>query len=587
MIKLIFRYIKKYWYIALLAPTFMICEVGMDFLLTQQMQILIDEGIQTLNKDVIIECGWKMIIILFVGVICGVLSGVFTNLTSYKCVNDMRQDLFSKILSLSYNQTDKFSTASLVIRVTNDVSQIQQLISMSLRMFVRQISMFVLGIVFTLTINVKFAYVLAVVIPIELLIMALFLVKGAPFFNLVQKKIDRVNTVVHENVSGARVVKAFNKEEYEINRFENANIEHTNVQLKIQNMIAFLMPLLMITIYIAQVVVYGISGKSIFDAYVSPFTFAPEIMVGQVNQAITYMMMICMSLMMFGMLALFITRGIASAKRILEVLNCELEIKDGNFDLKDKKDIGTVEFKNVSFKYPDTSSNVLESLFFKVNKGETIAIVGGTGSGKSSLVNLITRFYDVSEGEILVDSINIKEYKQKDLRDIVAICLQKSELFAGTIEDNIRWGNLNASEEEILKALDIAQASEFVNGLDKGIKSWVEEKGTSLSGGQKQRLSIARAIIKKPEILIFDDSTSALDLVTEAKLYKAMNKNIKDVTKIVVAQRVATAKKADKIIVLDQGKIVALDTHDNLMKNCSVYIDIYNSQLKEGDINGE
>ena len=288
-----------------------------------------------------------------------------------------------------------------------------------------------------------------------------------------------------------------------------------------------------------------------------------------------------MSIMMLGMIFTSLARATASAKRINEVLDCEEEIKDGKKDIN-LEETGTIEFKNVSFKYPGSSSYSLQNISFKANKGDVIAIVGATGSGKSTLVNLITRFYDVSEGEILVDNINVKDYTQKELRNKVAICLQKAELFSGTIKDNIKWGKEDATDEEVDEACSIAQAKEFILSKEKGYDEYVEEKGTSLSGGQKQRLSIARAIIKKPEILIFDDSTSALDLVTEAKLHQAMNEKIKDITKIIVAQRISTARNAKKIIVLDNGQIVGFDTHDNLMKNCEIYIDIYNSQLKKG-----
>ena len=342
------------------------------------------------------------------------------------------------------------------------------------------------------------------------------------------------------------------------------------------------MPLFMIIVYFAQIAIYSIGGNSILGGYNNGSE--PEILLGQTSQAITYIVMICFSLMQFGMIFSNVARAQASAKRINEVLDCPLEIVDGDLEIGTLTETGTVEFKNVSFQYPNTNGNVLENISFKINKGETIAIVGATGSGKTTLVNLITRFYDVTGGEVLVDNVNVKEYKQVDLRNKIAIALQKSELFAGTIAENIAWGKPDATIEEIRLAADIAQASEFILSKEQGFDEYVEEKGTSLSGGQKQRLSIARAIVKKPEILIFDDASSALDLVTEANLYKAMRKHISDTTKIVVAQRVATAKNADKIIVLDGGEIVDFDTHANLLKNCEVYQDIYNSQLKrEGD----
>lgn len=583
MLKLL-RYLKKYWWAAILAPIFMVIEVSMDMMLTGQMQQMIDFGIPSKDLDKILSIGFTMIVIVFIGVVGGFLSGVFANIASCNFANDLRQDLFKKIMRLSYDQTDDFSTGSLVTRVTNDVMQMQNFIAQMIRMFIRSFGMFALGIVFTLTIDLRFAIILAIALPLEIIIMLLFMKKAFPMFSVMQTKLDNVNTVVHENVTGARVVKAFCKEDYEDNRFKRVNGEHADLLLYVNKLFAWLMPLFMLIVYFAQIAIYSIGGTSIFGGFNNGTE--PEILLGETSQAITYIVMICFSLMQFGMIISNIARAQASAKRINEVLDCPLEIVDGKLDVNTLTESGTVEFKNVSFAYPNSHGNVLENISFKINKGETIAIVGATGSGKTSLVNLITRFYDVTSGEVLVDGVNVKEFNQVDLRNKIAIALQKSELFAGTIKDNISWGKLDATDEEIKLAADIAQATEFIESKKEGFDEYVEEKGTSLSGGQKQRLSIARAIVKKPEILIFDDASSALDLVTEAKLYKAMREHINDTTRIVVAQRVATAKNADKIIVLDGGVIVDFDTHENLLANCEVYQDIYNSQLKrEGDSN--
>ena len=580
MLKLL-KYVKKYWYFAILAPTFMFLEVFMDMLLTLFMEKMVDFGVQTGNINNIIKYGLLMLLFLFIGVACGILSGVFTNLTSFKFSNDLRKDVFKKIMHLSYNQTDKFSTGSLVTRVTNDITQVQNLLSMALRMFIRALSFFILGIIFTLNINIEFGYILLIILPIEILVIIIFVKLAFPIFSVIQTKLDKVNTIVHENLTGARVVKAFSKEDYEYSRFKGANDEYTQKNLYVGKISAFLMPILMIIVYIGQIVIYYVGGNSILEASKNALKINDMILVGEISQAITYISMICMSIMMLGMIFTSLARATASAKRINEVLDCEEEIKDGKKDIN-LEETGTIEFKNVSFKYPGSSSYSLQNISFKANKGDVIAIVGATGSGKSTLVNLITRFYDVSEGEILVDNINVKDYTQKELRNKVAICLQKAELFSGTIKDNIKWGKEDATDEEVDEACSIAQAKEFILSKEKGYDEYIEEKGTSLSGGQKQRLSIARAIIKKPEILIFDDSTSALDLVTEAKLHQAMNEKIRDITKIIVAQRISTARNAKKIIVLDNGQIVGFDTHDNLMKNCEIYIDIYNSQLKKG-----
>ena len=582
MFKLL-KYLKKYWWAAVLAPLFMIGEVAMDMLLANQMKKIIDEGISTSNLQNVVTFGLIMLAMVLVGVVCGFLSGVFANIASNNYANDLRKDLFAKIMKLSFDQNDEFSTASLVTRVTNDVTQMQMFIAQMIRMFIRSFGMFSLGIAFTIMIDYRFALILAVALPLEIIVMLVFMKKAFPVFSIIQKKLDGVNLVVHENVSGARVVKAFSKEEYEVDRFDLANSSYADTLLYINKVFALLMPLFMLIIYGAQVVIYLIGGNFIFTAYPS----SPEITIGEVAQAIQYIVMICMSLMSFGMIFSNIARASASAKRINAVLDCPLVIQDGTLDVTTLKEQGTVKFNNVSFAYPKANGNVLENLSFEIHKGETVAIVGATGSGKTTLVNLITRFYDVTSGEVLVDGVNVKEYKQSELRDKIAIALQKSELFAGTIKDNILWGKPDASDEEVILAAQIAQAEEFILNKSDKYDEYIEEKGTSLSGGQKQRLSIARAIIKKPEILIFDDSTSALDLVTEAKLYAAMKTHINDTTRIVVAQRVATAKNADRIIVLDGGSIIAFDTHENLLQNCEVYIDIYNSQLKREGVFGE
>lgn len=597
MFKLL-KYLKKYWYFALLAPIFMIAEVTMDMLVTNKMGTMIDivnsygptsNNNQFLNT--IVSNGIIMLALVLIGVVSGILSGVFANLASQKFANDLRKDLFSKIMHLSFQQSDDFSTASLVTRVTNDVTAVQTMIAMAIRMFIRSLSMFILGIVFTLQISKQFMIILAVALPLEILIMVFFMIKAFPMFSIVQTKLDKVNSVVHENLTGARVVKAFSKEDYEYNRFVEANDTLTNITLKVNKLMAIIMPLFMLIVYAGMIAIYYIGANSQFDAMLYLENFAtsidPKISVGEMEKATTYIMMIMSSLLMIGMTFANMARAAASGKRINEVLETPDIICDGNLDVTTLKETGTIEFKNVDFAYPNASASVLENINLKIEKGETVAIVGATGSGKTTLVNLITRFYDVTNGEILVDGENIKNYKLVDLRNKIAIVLQKAELFAGTIKENIKWGNPNATDEEVEWAANIAQAIEFIDSKEKKFDEYVEEKGTSLSGGQRQRLSITRAIVKKPEILIFDDSTSALDLVTEAKLYKAMRDNIADTTKIVVAQRIATAKNADKIVVLDGGTIIAYDTHENLLANCEIYQDIYNSQLKrEGDING-
>jgi len=576
----ILSYLKKYWYKAILAPLFMIFEVLMDMLIVDRMEVMIDVTIPSGSITEILKVGLVMLLYVFVGVICGFLSGLFTFITGYNFANDLRKDTFRKIMDLSYNQTDEFKTGSLVTRVTNDVTQIQNFISMALRGFVRSIAFFALGIYFTLKISSKFGMILIILLPVELIILFVFAKFVVPFFSKLQKKTDRINTIVHENVTGARVVKAFSKEEYEIDRFKVANLDYSNTQLRVSVLMSLLIPLLSLLLSTGIVIIYYIGGESIFDHFKSALHVEMDIMNGEIAAAINYITMIVNAILMFGMIFTSLARAIASGKRILEIFDAKKDIVDGDFDINNKNKVGTVEFRNVSFAYPN-SKEILHNINLNIKQGETIAIIGATGSGKSSLVNLISRFYDVTSGELLVDGVNVKDYKQYDLRSFISVSLQKSEMFAGTIEENILWGNPNASHDEVVKAAQISQSEEFILEKENGYNEYVEEKGTSLSGGQKQRLSIARALIKKPEILILDDSTSALDLLTEAKLYQEMKKEIGNVTKIVVAQRIATAKKADKIAVIDSGTIVAFDSHDKLIKSCEIYQDIYNSQLKK------
>ena len=581
MFKLL-RYLKKYWFIALLAPTFMVGEVAMDMLLTSYMEKMVDYGIQTMNMDNVVKYGLIMLGIVAIGVLAGILSGVFTNIAAFKFSNDLRKDLYSKIMKLSLNQTDDFRTASIITRVTNDVTQIQSMVSMSLRMLIRAVSFFILGIVFTLSISIRFGTVLLIVLPIEVLLIALFIKVIFPVFKKIQAKLDKLNTVVHENVDGARVVKAFSKEPFETNRFVKANEDYTNENFFIAKMSAFAMPVISLIIYVAQIVIYYIGGTSLISA--ARDYIEPTLMVGQITQANTYIMMVCMHMIMLGVMLSVFARGFASASRINEILDAPLELSDGNEDKDTLTEHGTIEFKNVSFKYPGAANNALTDVSFRINQGDTVAIVGSTGCGKTTLVDLIPRFSDATEGEVLVDGRNVKDFKKTELRETVSICLQKSELFEGSIKENISYGRCDASDEEINKAASVAQVTEFLPTKEKGIDDSVGEKGSELSGGQKQRVSIARALLMNSEILIFDDSTSALDLVTESKLHDALKREYPNTTLLIVAQRIATAKHADKIIVLDDGMVSGFDTHDNLMKNNAIYQDIYNSQLKKEEV---
>ncbi len=567
-------YLKKYWYLALLSPLFMILEVSMDLLQPDLMSRIVDEGVLGQDMDIILNVGLKMLVTVLIGCFGGIMSGVFGTMASQKFSRDLRKDAFRRVMNMSFQQTDKFTCGSLVTRLTNDITACQDFVAMALRMAIRAGMQFIGGIFMVLNINVTFGLVLLFTLPIQLVIIIIVLKKGAPLFGIVQSKLDRVNSVVQENVSGARVVKAYTREEYEIDRFAKANDDLCNTNLRVQKLMALLMPILSILMNASVLAVIYIGGLQ---------TAAAELEVGKIMASVTYITQILMSMMMIGMMFQQVTRAAASAKRISEILDTEPAIADGGFSgSTDEK--GTVEFRGVSFRYPGVqANNVISDISFKVNKGETVAILGATGCGKTSLVSLIPRFYDVTDGEVLVDGVNVKEYNTDDLRHKIGFVLQKAELFSETIEQNIRWGDSAASDEDVRRAADIAQASEFVGGFTDGFREMITEKGSSLSGGQKQRLSIARAIAKKPEILIFDDSMSALDLTTDAKLQKALRENLGGTTVIMIAQRVASVMGADKIAVIDGGRLAAFDNHENLLKNCPVYQDIYNSQMREGD----
>lgn len=568
-------YLKKYWYFAVLSPLFMILEVSMDLVQPSLMSQIVDDGITQGNISLIVELGIQMLIFTVVGCCGGVLSGVFGNLAAQNFSNDLRKDAFSKVMKMSFQQTDKFTIGSLVTRLTNDITACQDFVGMALRMMVRTLMQFVGGIVMVLSINATFGYILLFTLPIQIVVIILVLRKGAPLFSVVQGKLDRVNSVVQENVSGARVVKAYTREDYEYARFCRANDDLVSTNLRVQKLMALLVPILSILMNASVIAVIYIGGEPVRNA-------AADAQVGSIMAAITYITQILMSMMMIGMMFQQVTRAAASAARIREVLEADPVIADGDFTGSAPEN-GTVEFRNVSFRYPGVQSgNVLNNVNFRVNKGETVAILGATGCGKTSLVSLIPRFYDATDGDVFVDGVNVRDYKLDDLRRKIGFVLQKSELFSETIEQNIRWGDPEATDEEVKRAAEIAQADEFISGFTDGYKDIITEKGSSLSGGQKQRMSIARAIVKNPEILIFDDSMSALDLATDAKLQKTLREQLKGTTVIMIAQRVASVMRADKIAVIDNGTIVAFDNHENLLKNCDVYRDIYNSQMREG-----
>lgn len=571
------KYLKKYWFFALLAPVFMIGEVSMDLLQPELMSRIIDDGVLGLNNggvgnlNTVITIGLKMIGFVALGGICGIMSGVFANLCAQQLGNDVRKAVFKRIMEFSFEQTDKFSTGSLITRVTNDITQLQNFVMQCLRGFVRTSMLFIGGIACMVSLNMEFGIIIACALPFVAVCVVYFIAKANPKFTVLQKKLDKVNNVMQENVSGARVVKAYVKEDYETERFEKANNELVSTQLDVLLLLSYMTPIMNIILNLSVVAVIKVGGIQVSAGSATP---------GNVMAAITYCSQVLNAVMRMTMIFQTASRGIASKKRVMEIINCEPAIKSGTYN-KETAVKGKVEFKNVSFAYPGMDNeNVIENFNLVINPGETIGILGATGCGKSSLVNLIPRFYDVTKGEVLIDGVNVKDYDLQVLRDKVSIALQKPEIFSTTIAENIAWGDDSAGSEKIRQAADIAQATEFIDNRTDGMDTQVSQGGHSLSGGQKQRVAISRAVLKNSEILIFDDATSALDLKTEADLYSELSAKKYDVTRIIIAQRIASVKNADRIVVMDNGRLADVGSHSELIKTSEIYKDIYESQLK-------
>lgn len=571
------KYLKKYWFFALLAPVFMIGEVSMDLLQPELMSRIIDDGVLGLNNggvgnlNTVITIGLKMIGFVALGGICGIMSGVFANLCAQQFGNDVRKAVFKRIMEFSFEQTDKFSTGSLITRVTNDITQLQNFVMQCLRGFVRTSMLFIGGIACMVSLNMEFGIIIACALPFVAVCVVYFIAKANPKFTVLQKKLDKVNNVMQENVSGARVVKAYVKEDYETERFEKANNELVSTQLDVLLLLSYMTPIMNIILNLSVVAVIKVGGIQVSAGSATP---------GNVMAAITYCSQVLNAVMRMTMIFQTASRGIASKKRVMEIINCDPAIKSGTYN-KETAIKGKVEFKNVSFAYPGMDNeNVIENFNLVINPGETIGILGATGCGKSSLVNLIPRFYDVTKGEVLIDDVNVKDYDLQVLRDKVSIALQKPEIFSTTIAENIAWGDDSAGSEKIRQAADIAQATEFIDNRTDGMDTQVSQGGHSLSGGQKQRVAISRAVLKNSEILIFDDATSALDLKTEADLYSELSAKKYDVTRIIIAQRIASVKNADRIVVMDNGRLADVGSHSELIKTSEIYKDIYESQLK-------
>ena len=592
------KYIRQYAHFAVLAALFMGGEVLMDLIQPGLMSRIVDDGVLGLhnngtgNLELIWKVGAQMIGMVLIGCCFGSLSNVFVNMASQNIGNELRKETFRKIMTFSFPQIDSFGTGSLITRITNDVTQVERLVSQIVRGLVRTVLMTLGSMYFMFRLSPDFSLIVLCALPFIIGTMAFCLHKVNPLFVIMQEKLDGVNDILQEDISAIRIIKACVRETYEKLRFGKANDDLIQTQLKVLLTLAFMNPVvnMLMNLTIAAILWFG--AKSVLAGRVSP---------GSIMAAITYTTQLLMGIMMLLMLFQNMSRGFISWKRLAAVLHLEPQIQDGAFDETaantfaqiesetekcNTPDIqpakGRIEFRNVSFAYPGSDKNVLEHINLTVSPGETIAVMGATGSGKTTLVNLIPRFYDVTEGCVLIDGADVRNYKLSSLRNKVAIALQKSELFSTSIKENIAWGNRSASDAMIQTAAATAQAAEFITPLEQGYDTVVAERGMSLSGGQKQRVALARTVLKESEIMIFDDATSALDLKTEADFYSELAKTSPDSTKIIVAQRVASVRRASRIIILENGSIAAEGTHKELLRTCKIYQDIYQSQI--GDI---
>lgn len=571
------KYIKRYLPFAVLAALFMVGEVMMDLVQPGIMRRIVDDGVLGLetggagNLELIGTLGLRMIALALLGGLCGSLNNVFTHISSQNIGNEMRKDAFRRIMSFSFPQLDRFGAGSLVTRVTNDITQVQNFVSLFVRGLIRT-SLLTFGSMYCMfRLNREFGAVVLCAFPFVTGCIILCLWKANPLFSKLQEQLDAVNAVMQEDVSGIRIIKACVREAYEKARFGRANDALTATQLRVLVIFAFMNPAVNALMYGVIAVILCAGSARVSAGGATP---------GDIMAAVTYTTQLLNGVLMLVMLFQNISRGLASWKRIKELLDSAPELADGGFEGSTDRQ-GEIEFRDVSFTYPGGVRPVLEHINLTVRRGETVAIMGATGCGKTTLVNLIPRFYDVTAGAVLVDGVDVREYRQQALREKIAVALQKAELFTVSIAENIAWGRPDAPLEAITAAAETAQADGFIRSAPDGYGAVVAERGMSLSGGQRQRLSIARAVVKSAEILIFDDATSALDLKTEADLYAALRESCPKAAKLIVAQRVASVRQADRIVVLENGRVAAVGTHEDLLAECGIYQDICRSQLGE------
>ncbi len=575
MLKLVKRNIRQYTGPMLIAIVTLFLQTMTDLYLPTLNADITNNGMAKGDMEYIIRTGSVMLLIVGIGVVCMIVSSYFSSAAAMGLGKNIREELFCHVETLSKGDIDEIGTASLITRATNDVMQVQNAAMMMLRMMLMAPIMCIGGIIMARRKSPDLSWVIICALPFIAALLIYMLYRGLPLFKSIQKKIDRVNQVVREYLSGIRVIRAFCKDDYEKKRFQEANTDLMQVSLKVFRMISFMMPAMMLIVNATNIAIVWIGGK---------YMVAGKLQVGDLTAFITYVALILMSIMMMSMLFIMLPRASASADRINEVLNKKPAVSD-----KEKVQVqhghtrGSLVFENVTFSYPGAESPVLTNISFETRPGEVTAIIGGTGSGKSTLINLIPRFYDVTSGSVKIDGVDVRSLGQEELRKKIGLVPQRAFLFSGTIEENVKMGRENATEEEVLRALEIAQAAEFVNEKEEKEQTIVTQGGTNVSGGQRQRLAIARAIVRRPEIYIFDDSFSALDYKTDAALRKALYKVIEDSTVLIIAHRVSTIMNADRILVLDDGELVGIGTHKELLESCKVYQEIVYSQHNESE----